>query len=231
MSFFSFDATAGTSQSTAKPRLKGNEIYELQLDGVEVQDIQGVKDTTKTYKTLKIKFSNENGTFEHTVFEPQPDDFKRGEREFKNKNGNIEKIPQPSNVETMMLLFKHIIDGYVPAIAAQIDKKEKSLGAKSWDELRKLITAILEKGKGNKNTVKLLRYKDEARFPGFFAGVTKEGVAYVRNNFIGPKVAFTAYELTKMREEESARPTDADTFEVPTTEEPDTTLDLGFELD
>ena len=58
---FSFDATAKTSQSTTKPRLAGNAIYDVQFDGCETQDIQGVKDVSQVYKVLKLKFSNEKG--------------------------------------------------------------------------------------------------------------------------------------------------------------------------
>ena len=76
---FNFNATAGSSQSTSKPRLKGNDIYTVKFDECEVKDITGVKDPTLTYKTLVIKFSNEDGVFEHTVFEPRSTDFERGE--------------------------------------------------------------------------------------------------------------------------------------------------------
>ena len=225
---FSFDATAGASQSTSKPRLAGNNIYDVQLDGAEIQDIQGVKDPTVVYKVLKIKFSNEEGTFEHTVFEPKPEDFKRTDREFKNKNGNIEKIPQPSNVETMMLLFKHIIDGFVPEIASQIDKKERSLTAKSWDELRALVSDILKKGKSRTNKIKLVKDKNgNAKFPGYFSGLSKEGVCYVRNNFVGPKVAFSEYEYQQIKSEASAKITPAEDF-LP---EPAPLEDSGLKLD
>lgn len=231
---FSFDATAGTSQSTSKLRLAGNAIYNVKLDGAEVQDIQGVKDPSLVYKVLKIKFSNDEGTFEHTVFEPKPDDFKRTETEFKNKNGNIEKIPQPSNVETMMLLFKHIIDGFVPKIAEQIDKKEKSINAKSWDDLRNTMVKILEYGKGNTNNIKLVVNKEnEAKFPSYFAGLSREGIAYVRNNFVGQKVAFTPYEITKMNAAATAAPSKVDNFAPEVEEESsdvDTSLDLDFDV-
>ena len=230
---FSFDATAGTSQSTSKPRLAGNEIYTVKLDGAEIQDIQGVKDASAVYKVLKIKFSNEDGTYEHTVFEPKPDDFKRTETEFKNKNNNMEKIPQPSNVESMMLLFKHIIDGFVPKIAEQIDKKERSIGAKNWDDLRAIMVKILEAGKGNENKIKLIKNTaGEARFPSYFAGLSREGVAYVRNNFVGAKVAFSPYELSKITAAATAAPSKVDNFTPEVTEEelPDTSLDLDFDV-
>lgn len=233
---FSFDATAGASQSTSKNRLVGNSIYNVTLDGCETQDITGVKDPSALYKVIKIKFSTEDGTYEHTVFEPRPDDFKRGENEITNKNCNKEKIPQPSNVESMMLLFKHIIDAFVPEIAKQIDNKEKSLGAKSWDELRKLIVTILDKGKGRKCNIKLIKdNKGEAKFPGFFASISKDGTAYIRNNFIGEKVAFTAYEADKINKEASAKPTSAAEavalFEAEdTTDNADTSLNLDFSV-
>lgn len=233
MSGFSFDATAGTSQSTSKPRLAGNAIYNVKLDGAEIQDIQGVKDTSVVYKVLKIKFSNEDGNFEHTVFEPRPDDFKRTEVDFKNKNGNTEKIPQPSNVESMMLLFKHIIDGFVPKIAEQIDKKEKSISAKSWDDLRNTMVKILEYGKGNTCGIKLVVNKEnEAKFPSFFAGLSREGVAYVRNNFVGNKLAFSPYELSKITAAATAAPSKVDNF-IPEPEDQteDTSgLDLDWEM-
>ena len=233
MSSFSFDATAGTSQSTSKPRLAGNDIYTVKLDGAEVQDIQGVKDTSVVYKVLKIKFSNEDGTFEHTVFEPKPDDFKRGETEFKNKNGNTEKIPQPSNVESMMLLFKHIIDGFVPTVAEKIDKKEKSISAKTWDDLRNTMVKIFEIGKGNENKIKLIKSNaGEARFPSYFAAVSREGVAYVRNNFVGQKVAFSPYELTKITAAATAQPSKVESFtpEVENDSATDTSLDLDWDV-
>lgn len=228
---FSFDATANTSQSTSKPRLEGNNIYTVKLDGAEVQDIQGVKDTSLVYKVLKIKFSNEDGTFEHTVFEPKADDFKRTETELKNKNGNMEKIPQPSNVESMMLLFKHLIDAFVPKVAEKIDKKEQSIVAKDWDSLRNIVVKIFETGKGNENKIKLVKNnKGEAKFPSFFAGLSREGITYVRNNFAGPKIAFSPYELTKIQNETTAKPNKPEDFTPEIEESSSSDVDINFDL-
>ena len=231
---FSFDATAGTSQSSAKSRLVGNAIHEVQLDGAEIQDIVGVKDPSQTYKVLKLKFSNEDGYYEHTVFEPKQSDLKRTETEFTNKNGNKEKIPQASNVESMMLMFKHIIDSFVPEVAVAIDKKEKTLGAKNWEELRKLIVSIFNKGVGRTSKIKLIKDKNgEGRFPGFFSGVNREGQAYIRNNFVGSKVAFSSYEMERMTKEAAAKPTPMSTgFDLgPTSGPSNSGLNLDFDLD
>jgi len=236
MSSFSFDATAGASQSTIKPRLVGNDIYTVKFDGCEIQDIAGKKDPTQIYKVIKFKFSNEDGTFEHTVFEPKGDDFKRGETEFTNKNGNKEKIPQPSNVESMMLLFKHMIDSFVPAIAARIDSGEAKLVAPDWDKLRILVDNIMSKGKDKTSKIKLIKNKNgEAQFPGFFASINREGKAYVRNNFIGEKIAFTPYEVTRIQNEANAKPTNmyqnsAESFLIPETKGSESNLDLSFDI-
>lgn len=231
---FSFDGTAGASQSTSKPRLAGNDIYDVKFDGVEIQDIQGVKDTSQLYKVLKLKFSSEEGSFEHTVFEPKEKDFEDTETEFTNKNGNTEKIKQPAPVKGMMLLFKHLIDAVNPAVAAQIDKKEIQLTAPNWDKLRELVISILTPVIGASTKIKLIiDNKGEARFPGFFTAYSKEGKAYIRNNFIGMKVAFTPYELTKIKTASTAKPSNSTSFEpkLDDMNTPADNLDLTFEMD
>lgn len=235
MSGFSFNTTAGASQSTTKPRLAGNSIYNVKFDGCEIVDIQGVKDITAVYKVLKLKFSNDEGTFEHTIFEPKAEDFQRKESEFKNKEGKTEKIPQPSNVESMMLLFKHAIDSIAPAIGKQIDAKEKNLGATNWVDLRALVAKILDSGKGATIKIKLVKNnKGEATFPGFFTGLTREGNPYVRNNFIGDRVAFSTYELQKINSEASAKPTKVETFTADFSSTPESDglgdLDMNFDV-
>ena len=238
---FSFSTTAGASQSSVKPRLAGNDIYTVVFDGCEIQDIQGVKDASMVYKVLKLKFSNEDGSFEHTVFEPRDTDSERPEKEYTTKEGKKESFPQPSGIENMMLLFKHAIDSINPTIGKQIDEGTQNLGANSWDGLRKLVEKILNAGKGTTVKIKLLKNnKGEAQFPGFFTGLTKPdpitGIskAYIRNNFIGNKVAFTAYEAQKITNENTAKVTKVSSFGNTATNAaeftPDSIGDLDFDL-
>ena len=213
---YSFNTTANSSQSSIKPRLNGNQIHDVQFDGCEIIDIKGVKNPNEVYKVLKLRFSNDEGTYEHTVFEPREQDFTRGETKFADKNTGEEKsIPQPSGVENMMLLFKHAIDIINPEVAKQIDSGTKNLGAKDWDSLRKLVQQILDVGKGTKFQIKLLiTSKGEAAFPGFFSGISKEGKVYVRNNFIGKKLGFSAYETTRINNAAKARPAEVKPFDA-----------------
>lgn len=215
---FTFSNTAGASQSTSKPRLEGNKIHEVKFVGAEIQDIEGVKNPGTIYKVIKLKFENEEGVFEHTVFEPRDSDFERRANTFM-RNGVEESIPQPSNVESMMLLFKHVIDSVNPAIAKEIDDGTKNLGAKTWDDLRKLVAKILDVGKGTVVKIKLLKNKKgEAIFPGYFTGlskpdpVTNESKVYMRNNFVGKNLAFSTYEAQRINNESNATPTKIDPF-------------------
>ena len=125
---FSFNGTAGASQGTTFKKLEGNTIPVVKFDGCEVVDVQGVKDPTQVYRLLKLKFSNDEGTFEHTCFEPKPADFERRETDYTDKKtGETKKIPQPSNVESMMLLFKHAIDALNPVNTELFNNEKLSI--------------------------------------------------------------------------------------------------------
>ena len=88
--------------------------------------------------------------FEHTIFEPREQDFQRSENEFE-RDGTINKIPTPSNVESFMLLLKHLIDSVLPELSAKIDSGEAQLGGKDWDQLRNNMVKILEKRYWSRN--------------------------------------------------------------------------------
>lgn len=208
MNGFNFNITAGASQSTFKPQLPGNEIHEVTFDGASTEDIQGKKDPSQVYKVLKLRFSNEKGQFEHTIFEPRPEDFERGENKT-TRNGEVSTFPTPSNVESMMLLLKHVIDAVLPSVGKKIDEGEVTLGGKNWEQLRTNVVTVLEKGKGVTTKIKLLSdNKGNPRFPGFFTSLNQEGKAYIRNNFVGNTIGFTSYEKTRIDNAASAKPTD-----------------------
>lgn len=228
MNGFSFSATANSSQSTSKPRLAGNNIYAVNFDGAEMLEFKDGE-----FKVIKLKFSNEDGTFEHTIFEPKSSDFER------NTSG---QFPQASNWESVSLLLKHAIDSLNPTVGKQIDSGTKNLGAADWNGFRKLVLDILNVGKGTSTKIKLIKNnKGEAQFPGFFAGLTKPdpqtGVskAYIRNNFIGEKLAFTPYEIDRINNSTNADPKKVDSpisLDTPSFEQPQqgAGLDMNFDL-
>ncbi len=165
--------------------------------------------------------------FKHTVWEPRDEDFDRRKTEFTGKDGKISTIENPSNVESMLLLFKHIIDVVNPTISKQIDTGEKNLGAKDWDGMRKLVCDIMNTGKETHTKIKLLtNKKGEACFPGFFS-ILKENGPSIKNNFVGDKLGFTAYEAGRIKNEATSKPTK--TNELDKFSAPDASDDLDFD--
>ena len=224
---YSFSApTPGASHSNVKPLFEGNDIYNVTFNGCTSKDVTGKKDETMTYKTLIISFGNEDGYFTHTVFEPKKDDFARPTTDVM---GNPLKFPKPSNVETMMLLFKHLIDAVNPEVAKKIDSGELSLGANSWDELRNKVVEFTEPAKGKVQTsIKLLKGKNGATFP-FFTSLSREGNPYVNNNIIGNKLFFSSYEKQRITVAQNAPKTSA--YDLNISDNPSTSLEsLNFDV-
>lgn len=217
---FSFTETANSSQSTGGNALEGNKIHDVIFEEAVVEDVQGKQDPTAVYKVIKLKFKNDEGSYEHAIFEPNRDrgDFDRGVREFV-KDGKTQTMPTASNVESMMLLLKHAIDAIRPEVGEKINKGEVKLEAKNWNDLRNNVATILNKGKGVSTKIKLLtNNKGYSKFPGFFTGINQEGKAYIRNNFIGNKLGFTPYETSRMTTMATAKPTNMSLEPEPSTD-------------
>ena len=217
---FSFETTAGASQSSHKPALKPNTIHEVQFDGVEQAEFNAKDGSGKVYKVLKIKFSNDTGAFEHTLWAPTAQDAERTVRTVDGKDGPIE-ITDPSRWETSRLLIKHLIDAVNPAYGAKIDNKEVNFGGKDWDELCKNVGIVCNPKAGQTITtkIKLLENKEgQPIFPGFFVGLRRaDNAAYIRNNFIGNALDFTSYEATRIKNSITAKPTEMP--DIPTIDE------------
>lgn len=215
MTNFDFGMTAGASQNGARQNLEGNLIHEVTFDGCEARDIQGVQDPSKTFKVLDIKFSNKQGTFTDTVWEPKDTDYE-------DRQGPYG--PQPSNVKAMMLKFKHLIDAVNPELAEKVDKGESKLTASSWDGLRKLMVKATENCVGKATKIKLIKNnKGEAIFP-YFANYDKTGKLYMSTNFIGDNIFWKTKELEKINAAKEAKPTDTES----TTAVPQSTADIDF---
>lgn len=231
---FSFNETAGASQSTFRTPLAANEIHEVQFDGVEPAEFKSKDDPDKSYKVLRLNFSNEKGSFTHTIWAPTAQDGVRTSRETMDKNGNPITITDPSRWETSRLLIKHLIDAVNPEYGAKIDNQEVHFGGKNWEELCKNVGLVCNpKTPQSKVTthIKLISNKDgEAIFPGFFVGIRREdGKSYIRNNFIGKGLSFNSYEADRIKNMKTSKPTTMP--DIPTIEESDDLGDLNTEFD
>lgn len=217
---FDFGMTAGGSQSNTRKQLEGNAIHTVTFEGCVARDIEGKQDPNKTFKVLDIKFSNKDGYFTDTIWEPT-------ENDMEDRQGPYGA--QPSNFKAMMYKFKHLIDAVNPELAKKIDSGEQKLNANTWDGLRTLMVQSTTPGIGKETKIKLIKNnKGEASFP-FFANYNKEGKFYMATNFIGDNIFWTSKELNKMNTAASAKPTSAEVFDAPTNSSTSTEpLDFNF---
>lgn len=194
---FNIGTTDIASQSTGATRLKGGLIHDVTFEGAEANTIEK-KDGSASFDVLQLKFKNEDGTFEHTIFEPRDEDAVRQQNTYGSEN--------PSNVENLIFTVKHLFAAIAPDVAKKIE--EKGLAVEGWNGkngLREFVAANTKKAIGTATQIKLMKDKNgNAQFPGFPLGMSKEGNVYPRTNFIGKNLEFTPKEIERMNKIQSA---------------------------
>lgn len=196
---FNFNGLDIANVGTSKSQLEGNKIHDVQFDGCEAVELK-----EGTMKVLRIKFSNEEGVFTHTIFEPREGDDKDTDGMF-GKN--------PSRILEMMTLFRHLGAAVCPELVEYINSIK---GSVTWDQIRKRIVEITTPAIGTKTKIKLLAKKrvdpntgverNDAVFPSYFLSYSREGSLYMRTKFIGSRLVFTDKELTAIKNQENAQP-------------------------
>lgn len=185
--------------STSLPLLKPWEIHEVLFDGVEYAQFDGKKDPTAKYEVLKIKFKNEKGQFQHTLFAPKPGDEKRTTR----TNANGHESENPSNLEVFTKTIGHLLSEISPDTLTKLAGKSVN-----FEKLCKFLEAETKSKIGTPTCIKLIGDKDnKPRFPYMVSVFEKGGEAQVSDNCIGKNLSFTSYQLDKKREMENAKPT------------------------
>ena len=196
---FNFNGSDIANVGASKGQLEGNKIHDVQFDGCEAVELKD-----GTMKVLRIKFSNDEGTFTHTIFEPR-------EGDDQDTDGMYGK--NPSRIKEMMTLLRHLGHAVCPELPAYIDSIK---GSVSWDQIRNTVVEVTTPAIGTKTKIKLLAKKrtdpntgaerNDAVFPSYFLSYSKEGVLYMRTKFIGARLAFTDKELTQIKNQEKAKP-------------------------
>lgn len=227
MNFGKLKETAGISTSKT---LKPWDIYEVSFAGCRVETIQGKKDPSKTYKILKVRFENNNGYYEESVFFPVEADNTRPTRT--NKEGH--EVEMPSNFERTLALIAQL--GAV--INPEGYKKMQALSVrfKSFDDVCDALIKITDPKKGTKTHLKLIgRTNNEGKIRAalpYFVSLNKDGEVWTSDNFIGDKLDFTAYELKQKEAYDTAVPTPMETpatskaAPVPTVEDDEDDINL-----
>lgn len=196
---FNFNGSEIANVGASKGQLEGNKIHDVQFDGCEAVELKD-----GTMKVLRIKFSNDEGVFNHTIFEPRDGDDQ-------DTDGMYGK--NPSRIKEMMTLLRHLGAAVCPALVEYINSIN---GSVTWDQIRKKIVEVTTPAIGTKTKIKLLAKKrtdpntgaerSDAVFPSYFLSYNREGALYMRTKFIGPRLVFTDKELTAIKNQENAKP-------------------------
>jgi hypothetical protein len=201
--------------NTATMALCGNQIHEVTFDGCEKRSFKGVQDPSRQFEVLEIKFSNRNGTFTHTIWEPR-------EADFEDRDGAYGK--EPANALAMVYLVKHLIDAVNPAAADKINKGELNIdiNPNNWSQFCDFIVEHTKAGIGTTTKIKLLNNKKgEASFPAFFLRYDRNGKPRMSTSFIGSGIYFTTKELDRMKQVSEAKPSEINDLDVTTKTEDD----------
>lgn len=183
------------AQARISNRLAANAIYTVKWEGATAEELES-KDGNK-YAVLKLKFTNEDGEFTDTVFEP-----KEGDEIQKPNNYGYNN---PSRVDELMFKLHHLIAAVNPKASEQLSKKKVEIS--TWNDLRNYVVKHTTASAGATIQIKLVSdNKGNAQFPAFVLGFSKSGDLYPRTNFIGDKLAFTAKEQEKINAAATAKP-------------------------
>lgn len=200
---FNFGIGKESAVRNAKPQLKPWNIYDVTFKGAEVREFAGVKDPSKTYKVLDIKFENEDGYFTVTKFFPKEGDDVR--REVTTSNGGKRQLA--SNFEELMNVVKQTAEVLNPEGFKKM--QELSSKFKSFDDVAKTFIAVTDKVKGCETKIKLIGRTRDNRVVAEIPSITSvfDGNATITDNYIGNKLFFSSYEEGKQAEYLKSKPT------------------------
>lgn len=201
---FSGNITKGLGEK--KAALKGNAIHTVKFDGVEKVDLKNGE-----MHCLRIKFSNDEGYFNHTIFQPQEGD----DKDTQGMYG-----PTPSRVAEIMTLLRHL----GAAVCPELNKKIDAFDSKTtWEQIRNIVVETTNPAIGTETKIKLMKRKyndpntgeprEEAQFPRFFLAYSQEGNLYMRTSFIGKGVYFLDKEIKQMKKQDEAKPVAVSNFD------------------
>lgn len=219
MSNFSFNSLAETSfVSESKKHLAPYEIYKVKLSKIERGNLQGKKDPNSKFDIITLEFTSDDGIFSENIFVPNKDsDFVRAE------NPNTHKL-MASSFDRFQFTLMQIVEAINPKGAQAI--KDNASKLRTIDDFIALVMKALNGKNDVEVYLKLVGQKTDdatyARLPAScYIGSDKKPFA---SNFISAKegvLFFTNYEIGKAKEYKEAKPTPM----------PDTTSDIGGELD
>ena len=218
MANFNFGAIATSTGVSSSHMLKAYEIHRVKLEDVKLEKLEAKHgdNAGKILDVIKVRFSNEQGYYEESVFLPSD-----GERDSHREPNNWGGW-QPSNLDRFQMFITHTLKVLNPegltALQEVVKKAQEEKKALTPILIANTYVKLLSKAKGKEVDLKLVgRVSNGIARPSlpYYTGVTKDGVPYVSSNFLSDPNAekvvtlvFTASELKKKADLESLVPTD-----------------------
>lgn len=211
---FNFGGIAkSTGVAKVQRRLKPWDIYTVKFDGAKVEDVKGTKDPSMTYRILKVRFSNDEGYYEESIFFPKDGDEVRPTSKIKNKDGKEVEIERPSSLENTEMFIAQVSAVLNPEMFKKLQQHAAEGKFKDFDNVAKFFAEnICKPVIGTTTNLKLIGKKDkdgniQPRLP-YFTNINKQGELYLADNFLGDKLFFSDYEEKQRKEYLTAKPTD-----------------------
>lgn len=202
MSMFDFGSIAAVSAASSNSFLRPWNIYEdVKFAGIS-DKISGTRQSGEAWNAWDFTFECPQGKYSERIFEPLNND----RRSYTDKNGHEREFP--SDFERSMTFFAQVVGTFNPKGFEKL--KEKSGKVTTFEQMIQLVKAVMK----DVNTTTKMKIVGVNRSGKVYAGLptfcsinSQTGEKYTSDNFIGDTVAFSAWELNKKKEYESAKPT------------------------
>lgn len=220
MAAFNFTNT----KTSATVRLKPWTINPVIFKGVELKT--GTNKDGEVWKAIQFKFSGDSGIFEPMFFCPKDG----GDQRPSGKTGDREWV-MPSQVEQLSFNIAHVVGTLAPANFEKLKKVSLNLP----EDFEKLVKYVQDATKSAVNTSTNIKLVADSRGYAAVPNVVNihptEGYCYLSDNWIGENLAFSAYEIKKMNQAKSAKPTNVDNDDLNTdSDKEEDNSDLDFDI-
>ena len=207
MGNFDFGSFAKETSVSSNNYLRPYSVYEnVKFAGIE-GPTSGTSANGNDWTRYDFIFSCPDGTYKESVFAPNNPEKDTQRSKVTNANGHETELP--SNFERTMEFLKYVGKTFNPAGLEKLQKVSGKIGsfAEFIEAFKKCIgtpdttTTMKLGGRVNQGSV-------YAALPNYLAVNSKTGEVFIRDHVFGDKVALSAWELSKKKEYESAKPTD-----------------------
>lgn len=199
-----FGSLATTQTSSSSNYLRPWNIYsEVKFGGVE-GPFSGTSAKGNSWTAYDFKFESKDGNYTERIFEPVEASTER--RKVTNNQGHESELP--SDFERTMAFLAQVGNVYNPEGFKKLQAASSKVS--SFGQL----IEVFKKCIGTPDTTTNLKLAGRNSNGTVYAGLPtfvringKTGEVFTSDNFLGDKVAFSSWELSKKAEYENAKPT------------------------